>query len=383
MTFLRAATTTTTRLTRTPIALTRTMSTSIEIPQKMRCVLVKDNQGPAENMYLGEEEVPKTKEGEVLVKIKAFGLNRMDIMQRQGKYPLPPQASKTIMGVEFAGEVVKLHGDSEESKEAGNESENGEKWKLGDEVVGLAYGGAYAEYIALSSKMIIHKPPHLTPVQAAGVPENWMTAYQALFLEGGMKEGENVLIHAGASGVGGAAIQLAIKFGANKVFTTAGTDDKVDYLKKLTGGKVHAFNYKTQDFEKEIKKVDEAGVDLIVDFVGPDYWNQNVSLLRQDGRMILLAAMSGPKLPADSALIPILFKRLNIKGSTLRSRSPAYQGDLLGRFEREALGALGGEDSGMEMKVPIYKVFSWKDVVGAHKEMEANKNSGKIVLEID
>lgn len=163
--------------------------------------------------------------------------------------------------------------------------------------------GAYAEYIALSSKMIIHKPPHLTPVQAAGVPENWMTAYQALFLEGGMKEGENVLIHAGASGVGGAAIQLAskynrttleiprsqvirwidicpatflptVKFGANKVFTTAGTDDKVDYLKKLTGGKVHAFNYKTQDFEKEIKKVDEAGVDLIVDFVGPDYWNQ-------------------------------------------------------------------------------------------------------------
>jgi hypothetical protein len=198
------------------------MSTSIEIPQKMRCVLVKDNQGPAENMYLGEEEVPKTKEGEVLVKvslssveglqlgwmgkeiwrgcavltrslllffssppllilshpifplrtprrtiiinniitassvyhrspikpiqlypqekIKAFGLNRMDIMQRQGKYPLPPQASKTIMGVEFAGEVVKLHGRSKESKEAGNESENGEKWKLGDEVVGLAYG---------------------------------------------------------------------------------------------------------------------------------------------------------------------------------------------------------------------------------------------------
>ena len=163
------------------------------------------------------------------------------------------------------------------------------------------------------------------------------------------------------------------------MFTTAGTDEKVEYLKKLTGGKVHAFNYKTTDFEQEVKKVDEAGVDLIVDFIGPDYWNQvgptrfvrrmylvadqfstlsrqNISLLRQDGRMILLAAMSGPKLPADSALIPILFKRLNIKGSTLRSRSPAYQGDLLGRFEKEALGSLGAEDGDKEMKVPIHKV---------------------------
>lgn len=352
------------------------MSSQSSLPKKMKCILIKDGKGPAENLYLGEEAVPSPKAGEVLVKIKAFGLNRMDLLQREGKYPLPPAASKTIMGVEFAGEIVQL-GEGEEHK-----SYNGAEWKTGDEVLGLAYGGAYAEYIALSSKMIIHKPKEMSWAEAAGIPENWMTAFQALFLEGGFEKGQNVLIHAGASGVGVAANQLAVHFGANKVFTTAGTPEKVKFLQDLTNGKVHAFNYREQNFEEEIKKIDKDGVDLIVDFVGPNYWNQNVSLLRQDGRMIILATLSGATLPDKSALIPILFKRLTIKGSTLRSRSAEYQGELLGRFEKEALPYLGGETEGKEMKVSIHDVYSWDKVIEAHKEMEANKNSGKIVFEI-
>ncbi|KAJ9123092.1 hypothetical protein QFC22_001282 [Naganishia vaughanmartiniae] len=233
------------------------MSTSI--PEKMKCILIKDGKGPAENLYMGEEKIPSLEPGQVLVKVRAFGLNRMDIMQREGKYPLPPQASKTIMGVEFSGEIVKTS--------AGElKSYNGEEWKQGDEVFGLAYGGAYAEYIAISSKMIIRKPSRLSWVEAAGIPENWMTAFQALFLEGGFKKGENVLVHAGASGVGVAANQLAVAFGADKVFTTAGTKDKVEFLNNLSGGKIHPINYREQNFEEEIKKIDEKGVDLVIDF---------------------------------------------------------------------------------------------------------------------
>jgi putative PIG3 family NAD(P)H quinone oxidoreductase len=307
----------------------------------------------------------------VLVKVKAFGLNRMDIMQREGKYPLPAQASKTIMGVEFSGEVVKMN-------EQGLKSYNGEEWKDGDHVFGLAYGGAYAEYIAISSQMIIRKPESLSWIEAAGIPENWMTAFQALFLEGGFKKGENVLVHAGASGVGVAANQLAVAFGANKVFTTAGTADKVAFLDKLSGGKVHPINYREQNFEEEVRKIDEKGVDVIVDFVGPNYWNKNIALLRQDGRLIILAFLSGATLPDKASFAPLLFKRLTVRGTTLRSRAPEYQGELLGRFEKEALPMIVKGD----MKVSVHDVYGWDRVAEAHREMEANKNSGKIVLEI-
>ncbi|KAI5455555.1 hypothetical protein NCC49_000362 [Naganishia albida] len=337
----------------------------------MRCILVKNGKGTADDLYMGEEAVPTLEKGQVLVKVKAFGLNRMDIMQREGKYPLPPQASKTIMGVEFSGEIVKM-------KEEGLKSYNGEEWKDGDHVFGLAYGGAYAEYIAISSQMIIRKPEELSWIEAAGTPENWMTAFQALFLEGNFKKGENVLIHAGASGVGVAANQLAVAFGANKVFTTAGTADKVAFLDKLSGGKVHPINYREQNFEEEVRKIDEKGVDVIVDFVGPNYWNKNISLLRQDGRMIILAFLSGATLPDKASFAPLLFKRLTIRGTTLRSRSPEYQGELLGRFEKEALPMIVKGD----MQVSVHDVYDWKKVADAHKEMEANKNSGKIVLEI-
>ncbi|KAK1924033.1 hypothetical protein DB88DRAFT_488907 [Papiliotrema laurentii] len=334
---------------------------------KMRCILIKDGKGPAENLYLGEEETPLPKQGEVQVKIKTFGLNRMDLLQREGQYPLPPQASKTIMGVEFAGVVTKL-------------GEGASKFKEGDEVFGLAFGGAYAEYIISPEQMLLHKPKSLGWAEAGGIPENWMTAYQALFLEGGLQKGQNVLIHAGASGVGVAAIQLALHVGqANKVFTTCGTDEKVEFLKRLGGGdeRLIPINYRTQQFEEEIKK-HEDGVDLIVDFIGKNYFTPNLNSLRRDGTLVFLAMMSGPKLPADTNIIQILFKRLTLKGSTLRSRTTEYQADLLQRFEKHALGLI----TEGKMKVEIHEVFPWDKVIEAQKEMEANKNSGKIVFEI-
>ncbi|WWC94496.1 hypothetical protein V866_001342 [Kwoniella sp. B9012] len=330
----------------------------------MKCILIKDGTGPADNLYMGEEKTPEPGKGEVLV--KAFGLNRMDLLQREGKYPLPPQASKTILGVEFSGTVDKL-------------GEGAKVYKEGDEVYGLAYGGAYAEYIVNPETMLLPKPKEFDWVEAAGIPEVWMTATQALMVETPLKEGQNVLIHAGASGVGIAAIQIALHvIKAGKVFTTCGSDEKVEFLKQLGhSDRLHVFNYKTQDFAKEIKS-HAPGVDLIIDFIGKQYWNQNISILNLDGQMLYLAFMSGAAFPEGANLAPILGKRLTIKGSTLRSRKAEYQHHLLEVFKGRVLpGILNGE-----LKVKIYKTYPWTDVIQAHRDMEGNKNSGKIVLEV-
>ncbi|WVQ99654.1 hypothetical protein IAU59_006793 [Kwoniella sp. CBS 9459] len=331
----------------------------------MKAILIKDGTGPADNLYLGEEATPEPGKGQV--QVKAFGINRMDLLQREGKYPLPPQASRTILGVEFSGVVTKL-------------GEDATQWKEGDEVFGLAYGGAYAEYIVSPEIMLLPKPKEFSWVEAAGVPEVWMTATQALMLEAPLKKGQNVLIHAGASGVGIAAIQIALHvLGANKVFTTCGSDEKVEFLNKLGNApdRLHVFNYKTQDFEQELKKHAD-GVDLIIDFIGKQYWNQNIGSLRLDGTMLYLAFMSGAAFPEKASIAPILGKRLTIKGSTLRSRKENYQRDLLNTFEQKVLpGILEGK-----LHVKIHQVYPWTDVIAAHKDMEGNKNSGKLVLEI-
>ncbi|WWC69953.1 uncharacterized protein I206_103897 [Kwoniella pini CBS 10737] len=346
----------------------------------MKCILIKDGTGPADNLYLGEEKTPEPGKGEasvkltlsplrlqsVLIILKAFGLNRMDILQREGKYPLPPQASKTILGVEFSGVVDKL-------------GEGAKLWKEGDEVYGLAYGGAYAEYIVNPETMLLPKPKEFDWVEAAGIPEVWMTATQALLVETPLKEGQNVLIHAGASGVGIAAIQIALHvIGAGKVFTTCGSDEKVEFLKGLGhSDRLHVFNYKTQDFAEELKK-HAPGVDLIIDFIGKQYWQQNISSLNLDGKMLYLAFMSGAAFPEGANLAPILGKRLTIKGSTLRSRKSEYQHDLLEVFKEKVLPKILDK----ELQVKIYKTYPWTDVIQAHKDMEGNKNSGKIVLEV-
>lgn len=202
----------------------------------MQAILVKDGKGPAKNLYLGEADVPKLGADELLVKIKAFGLNRMDILQREGQYPIPPGAS-TIIGVEFSGHVV--------SSTAG-----GDAPKEGDEVFGLATGGAYAEYIAVPSRMTLKKPTELSWEQAASIPENFLTAFQALQTIAGIKEGEDVLIHAGASGVGLAAIQLARGFGAKKILATAGSEEKVKFIESMGATGI---NYKASDWAEEVR----------------------------------------------------------------------------------------------------------------------------------
>ncbi|OCH90446.1 quinone oxidoreductase [Obba rivulosa] len=335
---------------------------------QMRAVLIKDEKGPVENLYIGEVEKPSPNPGEVLVKVKAFGLNRMDISQREGKYPPPPGASN-ILGVEFSGHVVEVGRDVTE-------------WKEGDEVLGLAGGGAYAEYIVVPKSNVMKKPEHLSWIEAASIAENFLTAFQALVLVAEIKKGDNVLVHAGASGVGVAAIQLARLYGANHVIATASTSEKLNWLLSLPSGATHAVNYKTQDFAAEVKRItNNKGVDVIIDFVGQSHWQKNIDSLAVDGRMTLLALLSGPEVPSFN-LVPILYKRLRIQGSTLRSRSPEYQAELISKFKRDVLGFITSSAGDGPLKIYIHKVYPWTEIQDAHREMEANSNSGKIVAEV-
>ncbi|KIJ62673.1 hypothetical protein HYDPIDRAFT_30266 [Hydnomerulius pinastri MD-312] len=333
----------------------------------MRAVLIKDGKGPIENLYIGDTEKPVPKDGEVLVKIEAFGLNRMDLMQREGGYPLPPGAS-TILGVEFAGGVDEI-------------GPGVTKFSVGDEVFGLVAGGAYAEYIACNQGLLMKKPAHLSWVEAASIPENYITAYQALVKYGEVKKGDNVLVHAGASGVGIAAIQIARVFGARSITATASTKDKLDWLLSIPNGATHAVNYKTGDFAAEVKKTtNNKGVDVVIDFVGRTHWAKNIDSLAVDGRMTILAVLSGSEVPSVN-LGPILYKRLKIQGSTLRSRSLEYQTELIGSFQTIVDKITGAEGSG-PIRTYIHKVFTWTEIQEAHREMTANKNSGKIIVTV-
>lgn len=332
---------------------------------KMRAVDIRGGIGNADALFISEVEKPKVGQGEALVRVKAFGLNRMDLLQREGHYPVPPQASK-ILGVEFSGEIEEL---GENVQEA---------FHVGDEVFGLAYGGAYAEYIAASTHMLIHKPKHLSWEEAAGVPETWITATQALFLVGEFVAGKSVLWHAGASSVSIAGIQLAKASGASAIYVTASSTEKIDFCVKELGATA-GFSYKTQNWAKEILKATNGnGVDIIIDFVGANYFQSNLDAAARDGHIVTLGALGGTTLSAGVDIGAFVRKRLRYEGSSLRSRDAAYQGKLRDKLE----DFLPKFEDG-SFKVFVEKVFKWNDVIGAHKLMETNKTKGKIICIVD
>ena len=301
---------------------------------------------------------------QAIVKIKAFGLNRMDLIQRVGQYPVPPQAPKTL-GVEFSGTIESFGSD-----------ENHGSFRVGDEVFGLAYGGAYAEYIAVNTRMLLHKPPHLTHEQAAGVPETWITATQTLYLILGIAPGQSILWHAGASGVSIAGIQLSKAAGAGAIYATAGSQAKCDFIVNELGATA-AFNYKEGDWAAEILKATGGkGVDLIVDFVGASYFHQNLEAIAFDGRWALLGFLGGTMVDKVD-MSKMLFKRIRIQGTSLRGRDEVYQGKLRDRLEEH----VSKFDSG-EFKIFIDTVLPWAEVVKAHQLLEENKSTGKIICTI-
>ncbi|KAJ3165864.1 hypothetical protein HDU88_003736 [Geranomyces variabilis] len=326
----------------------------------MRAVQVT-KPGSADNLTIGTVDKPVPSDTDLLVKVHSFALNRMDIMQRDGKYPVPPGASP-ILGVEFSGTV----------ETAGARTN---KIKVGDRICGLLGGGCYAEYVLVPEDLAIPIPDNVSFEKAAAFPEAQFTAYQSLFWINNLQEGEDVLIHAGASGVGLAAIQLAKWKKAKRIIATAGTESKLNHCK--SHGATHAINYKSEDFKNEVADItDKRGVDCIVDFIGGSYWNSNVASLARDGRMCMLGFLGGMKVETD--LSPLLLKRLKIEGSTLRSRDEPYQAKLRAAVVRDVLPMLAAGT----LDVKVDRVFDWKDVAEAHKHMEANSNEGKIVCNV-
>ena len=325
----------------------------------MKAVLIKEAGAP-ENLYLGEWEKPNPKPYEVLVQVKATALNRADTMQRKGKYPPPPGASP-ILGLEIAGIIAEI----------GTEVTD---WKVGDKVCGLIAGGGYAEYAVIPASQVLPIPTNLSFEEAAGIPEVFLTAFQAINWIGNLQKGESILIHAGAIGVGTAAIQIAKAIGAT-VYVTA---SKGKHATCLALGAAKAIDYKTENFQEQILAfTDGKGVDMLIDFIAAPYFQQNINSMNFDGRMVILALMGGLTTPTVN-MLPILFKRIRIQGSTLRARSLAYKARLTKdlqdfAWERFATG---------DFKPIIDSVYDWTEVVAAHKYMEANKNIGKIVLRV-
>ena len=326
----------------------------------MEAILLK-KAGSADELYIGETQMPVISPEEILVEVRAAGINRADILQREGHYP-PPPGSSQVLGLEVAGKVVEIG-----SKVS--------RWKPGDRVFGLLAGGGYAQYAAIHTDMAMPIPETMHYHQAAAIPEVFLTAFQSLFWLGKIHEQDHVLIHGGASGVGTAAIQLARSKGAHVIVTASSGKHELC----LSLGASHAIDYKKGPFVEEVKSYTQGnGVNLILDPIGGNYFPQNLKAMQPDGRLVVLSVMGGYKLP-EVDLRSIIFKRLEIIGSTLRSRSLNYQialtKDFLEIFEDKI-------HSGVIHPV-IDSVFDWQEAAKAHRYMEANLSAGKLILKIN
>lgn len=329
--------------------------------QTMRAIIVDQPGGP-EQLRIGEVHRPEPKPHELLVKVEAASVNRADILQRQGNYPPPPGTSE-ILGLDVAGVVV-------------DKGDQVLAWENDERVMALVPGGGYAEYVTIPEQMALPIPDILSFTDAASIPEAFLTAYQAIVWYGQLKKRETALIHAGASGVGTAAIQLARTIGA-KIIVTAGSDEKVKSCEML--GADLGVNYKEDDFATAVRNFTQGkGADVIVDFIGADYWDRNMASLAVDGRMVILATLGGALI--EQFNIRDLFKkRGQLTTSSLRSRPLEYKVRLTRDFGGFALPRF---NSGA-LKPVIDSVYSWQAATEAHEHMEANANKGKIVLTID
>src|SRR5205814_1420050 len=279
------------------------------LPTTMRAVEISQPGGP-EVLKLAERPVPQPKAHEILVRVAAAGVNRPDVLQRSGNYPVPPDASD-LPGLEIAGEVVA-------------KGSAATLWKIGDRLCALVHGGGYAEYCTVPETQALPVPKNLSMVEAASLPETCFTVWGNVYDRGKLAPGESLLVQGGSSGIGVTAIQMAAATG-NRVFATAGSDEKIAACLKL--GAEKAFNYKTQDWVAEVRAATGGrGVNVILDMVGGDYVPRELKCLAEEGRLVFIAFLRGPKTELDIA--QVMQKRLNITGSTLRPRSTEFKGYL-------------------------------------------------------
>jgi len=356
------------------------------MPDKMQAVLVS-TPGPPENAKLGFTSKPSCREkpGTLLVKVAYAALNRADTLQRQGLYPPPPGASD-ILGLELSGIIVDIGPNVDPTA-----------FKKGDRAMSLVTGGAYAEYCLVDTATTMRLPASLPLCIAAAIPEAWLTAYQLLHFVGHFQPGQKVLVHAGASSVGLAAIQLILEQGGIP-FATASAG-KLPLLHQLGVLPTHAIDYTKGPnpyFAAEVlAATDGEGVHLVLCCVGASYFTQNLEVLAKEGRLVLYGLMSGAMVPGDVDLRVMMKKLLTVTATTLRGRNIDYKeklvrsfwtGERKGRFVRGAMvgGREGGKESGGGgYKTNVFRIVGWEEVGEAHAMMERNENAGKIVLAVD
>ena len=326
-------------------------------PPHMTAIAIRAPGGP-DVLVPEERPVPQPGPGEILVKVAAAGVNRPDVMQRQGLYP-PPKGAPDILGLEIAGEVAAL-------------GDNVTRWKPGDNVMALVIGGGYAEYCLAHERHALPIPSNLSMTEAAAIPETFFTVWHNVFERGGLKSGETLLVHGGTSGIGTTAIQIAKAFGAT-VITTAGSPGKCEAARAL--GADLAINYKTDDFVEATKAASGGkGADVILDMIGGDYIERNYEAAAVEGRIVQIAFQHSPK--ATVNFTRIMLKRLHHTGSTLRSRSVADKAAIAAAVEAKVLPLLAAG----QVRPIMDSTFKLREATAAHARMESSAHIGKIVL---
>mgnify|MGYP003337335602 CR=1 FL=1 len=348
------------------------MSAGRSVPATMRAVVLTEF-GEPEVLRITEVPLPVSTADEVLVRVHATALNRADLLQRRGFYPNPFPGAHDIPGMEFAGEVVAAPATSSAPAAA-----RASRFKPGDHVMGIVSGGAYAEYVTIPAAQAMRTPRGMSLADAAAIPEVFITAWDALVLQGGLKPGGTALVHAGASGVGTAAIQVCRAMGARIIVTCSGARGGVDKMQACRDlGASLVIDYTTQDFAKEVADYTQGkGVDVVLDVIGGDYTVRNVACLALKGRIIQVGTMAGPS--KDFNVASLMGKRASIIGTVLRPR-PKEEKIAVSQAFAEAL--LPDFDAGV-LKPIIDKRFTLDQIVAAHQHMEANANVGKIVVTV-
>ncbi|MEO9102431.1 MAG: NAD(P)H-quinone oxidoreductase [Burkholderiales bacterium] len=326
----------------------------------MKAIEIKQFGAP-DVLQLTERPEPKSGAGEVLIRVAASGVNRPDVLQRTGNYPVPPGASD-LPGLEVAGVIES--GDATAMEKVG--------LKLGDRVCALVAGGGYAEACVAPAGQCLPVPAGLTDIEAASLPETFFTVWSNVFDRGRLKSGETLLVQGGTSGIGVTAIQMAKAFGA-RVFATAGSDEKCAACLSL--GADQAINYKTQDFAERVNELTGgAGVDVILDMVAGSYVAREIQCLAEDGRLVIIALQGGTKAEVNAGLV--LRKRLTITGSTLRPRPIAFKEAIAQALQKNVWPLI----EAAQIKPVIHSTFEAARAREAHELMESNQHVGKIVL---
>jgi NADPH2:quinone reductase len=329
------------------------------LPETMTCIEIKQPGGP-EALVPGTRPLPAPQQGEVLIRVAAAGINRPDVIQRQGHYP-PPAGASDIPGLEIAGTVAAL-GDGVTDL------------KLGDAVCALVTGGGYAQYCTAAAACCLPIPKDYDMVRAAALPETFFTVWHNVFQRARLQPGETFLVHGGTSGIGTTAIQLARSFGA-RVLTTAGSPDKCRACEKL--GAERAINYREEDFAEVVAQLTNGkGVDVILDMVGGDYLPRNIKCLRADGRLVNIAFLKGSKVELN--FMPVMLKRLTITGSTLRPQPVAIKATIAAELKEKVWPLL---DAGRIAPV-VHARFTLDEAAAAHQMMESSAHIGKIILSV-